>query len=261
MNRFILPSVLWERFIPNVQLGHHLICYDEVASTMDTAWEAVEHGSLTHGSAVIALNQTQGKGRFDRSWVSEPGESLTMSVVVQPSTEVAERLSMIAGLAILKSIESLTGVRSTIKWPNDVRIVGKKVCGILVQTRVDTAGSATAVVGIGLNLGLDVSRYEDIRDTATSLRAATGYDVEMVPAAEAVLRAFDELYGATKAGVGMHAEWSDAIDTLGNKVIATIRGVEETGIAEGVAADGSLLFRREDGTLVQISSGEVTIKN
>ena len=252
------PFVLWERFVPSRQIGRHVLCYDQVDSTMSRAWSLVSNGA-DHGTAVVALEQTQGHGRLGRSWISEPGHSLTMSVILRTNASVAAKLSMVSGLAAVQAVHLLTGTHCTIKWPNDVRIATKKVCGILPEARVDTKGTAVAVVGFGLNLSLDTSQYPDIRESAISLQAATGYDIGMSAAADALLDALDELHAGAIGGRDVLGEWRDTLDTLGSRVTARLRNGEETGLAEGVADDGSLLLRRPDGTLVQLASGEVTL--
>jgi BirA family biotin operon repressor/biotin-[acetyl-CoA-carboxylase] ligase len=252
------PLVLWERFVPSRQIGRHVLCYKQLDSTMSQAWNLVNNGAI-HGTAVVALEQTQGHGRLGRSWISEPGHSLTTSVILHTNALVAAKLSMVSGLAVVQAVHRLTGTHCTIKWPNDVRIATKKVCGILPEVRVDTEGTAVAVVGFGLNLSLDTNQYPEIRDNAVSLQAATGYDIKMSAAADALLEALDELHTGAIGGRDVLGEWRGTLDTLGSRVTARFRSGEETGMAEGVADDGSLLLRRPDGTLMKLASGEVTL--
>ena len=226
---------------------------------MDVAWDLAERG-VAHGTTVIAMGQTQGRGRFGRAWVSAPNDSLTLSVVLRLDAMLAAKLSVLSGLAVVRAIHAATEVQPTIKWPNDVRIAGKKVCGILVELRADTAGTVVAVVGIGLNLNLDVSAHPNIQSTAVSLRAATGRDLDVPAASEAILGALDETYAQAAAGADVVAAWRDTLDTLGVRVTVRTVDREETGVAEDVADDGSLLLRRGDDSLVRLSSAEVTIQ-
>ena len=253
------PSpVLWEQFDTTQQIGGHVLCYRQVESTMDVAWTLAEAGA-SHGATVVCLDQTRGRGRFGRSWVSRPGESLTMSVLFRPPAPVLPTLSLTVGLAVVRAIAHLTGARATIRWPNDVRIGAKKVAGILTEVRVDTQGTATAVVGVGLNLTLDVAQHTDIRDIATSLRAETGQDVTVTAATNAVLGALDEAYRqVVVAGADLVASWRDALDTLGSRVTVRSGDEETTGVAEDVAADGSLLVRLASGQWARLAAGEIT---
>ena len=251
------PGLLWEQFDAGRQVGGHVLCYRQVASTMDVAWTLDREGSA-HGTAVVALDQTQGRGRFGREWVSRPGDSLAMSVLLRPPAVVAPTLSLAAGLAAVRAVAELSGAKATIKWPNDVRIDARKVAGILTEAQVDTQGVATVVIGVGLNLTLDVSEYEELRETATSLRAATGRDVTVTASADAVLRALDEAYRQAVTGPDLVAAWREVLDTLGSRVTVRSGDGVVTGVAEDVAPDGSLVLRLDDGGTTEVSAGEVT---
>ena len=224
---------------------------------MDLAWEQTNNAG--HGAAVIALDQTAGHGRFGRTWVSAPGASLTMSVVVHSTGALTLLPDIVCGVAVVRAIHRLTGATATIKWPNDVRLDGKKVCGILVIGRIDTQGHATSVVGIGLNLGLDFERYPELREVATSLAAATGRHVSVNEAAEAVLDALDLAYSQAKQGQDLHSEWRAMLDMLGERVTARAGEHVDVGMAEDVAPDGALVLRHDDGSIVLLSAGEVTL--
>ena len=254
-----LMSAQVEWFVPGRRLGAHVLVYQRVDSTMDTAWELAGMGA-PEGTTVVAHEQTHGRGRFGRPWVGEPSGSLFLSVVLKPSVEMATRLSMMAGLALARSVERLTGEPCTIKWPNDVRVRGKKVCGILIEVRADTSGAVSAVVGVGLNLDLDTRAHPELEETATSLRAVTGHPVGYRPAANAVLDALDAAYAEALAGADTLAPWRRLLDTLGQRVTARWNDTEETGVAEDVAADGSLVLRRDDGTTVLLPDAEVTLQ-
>lgn len=251
------PALLWEQFVATRQIGGHLLCYAQADSTMDVAWALASRGSA-HGTAVIALDQTRGRGRYGRSWVSAPGQSLTMSVLLRPPAAAVPRLSLTAGLAVVRAVAILAGAHASIKWPNDIRIGGKKVAGILTEARVDTGGSATVVVGVGMNLTFNVADHAEIRETATSLRAATGRDARVAAAADEVLGQLDRAYGELLAGGDVVAAWRDTLDTLGTRVTFRSGNEELTGVAEDIADDGSLLLRLDDGQWARVSAGEVT---
>ena len=247
-----------EWFLPDRRLGRHVLVYQRVGSTMEVAWELAGQGA-TEGTAVLAYEQSKGRGRFSRPWVAEPGSSLLMSVVMRPPVELAPRLAVVTGLAVAQAVERLAGVACTIKWPNDVRIHGKKVCGILIESRADTSGSVIAVVGVGLNLELDVAKHPELKGTATSLREAAGRSIEIQQAAEAVLQSLDTIYSQAMAGSDVIALWRGFVDTLGQRVTARWKEEEETGVAEDVTSDGSLVLRRDDGTKVLLPDAEVTL--
>jgi BirA family biotin operon repressor/biotin-[acetyl-CoA-carboxylase] ligase len=260
------PSAQAELYVPDRRLGCHLLYYGQVDSTMDVAWRLAD-GGFSEGAAVVAKEQTKGRGRFNRAWVGRAGGSLYLSVLVRPDQARASLLSVIASLAVAQAVQRLTKARCTIKWPNDVRIDGKKVCGILVETRADASraiteaegSTITAVVGMGLNLDMDFSGDPDLFETATSLRTATGRRIEVERAADAVLDEMNALYDQALSGADLVALWREMLDTLGQQVTVRWTGGEELGLAEEVAADGGLVLRRTDGTRVVLQAGEVTL--
>jgi len=257
MNNPSKPIIEW--FLPARQIGKHVLLYQEVTSTMDVAWEALEQGS-PDGTAIAALEQSKGRGRFDRPWVSEPGDALMLSVLLYPGAATTQKLSMIAGVAVVKAVRELTSAACTIKWPNDVRIDGKKVCGILTEVRASTSGEIKAVVGMGLNLDLDIEHHPELGDSATSLLAETGQRISVTEAAHAVMQALDETYAHTVAGADVVAEWRGLLDTLGRRITVRMADGEATGIAEDVTDTGSLVLRQDDATTLELTAGEVTLQ-
>ena len=258
MMQSLRAQVEW--FVPNRRVGAHVLLYDRVGSTMDVASELADAGAAD-GTAVLANEQTSGRGRFDRPWVGEPGGSLHLSVVLRPTLASAPLLSIGASLAVVQAVKTLVEAECTIKWPNDVRIDGKKVCGILVETQAGTDGAITAVTGIGLNLDLDFRQHPELTESATSLRAATGRRVKVEQAAAAVLEALDTFYGQALGGVDLIARWREVLDTLGQQVTVRLFGGQESGLAEDVTADGALVLLRNDGRRTILRTGEVTLQS
>lgn len=247
----------WERFGSAAAIGRHVYGYRSVASTMDVAWELAEAGAA-HGTAVVAGTQTAGRGRFARAWVSGEGESLLASVVLRPAAAIAPLLTIIGCLAVLDAVRELCGLACAVKWPNDVHVGGRKLAGVLAEGRVDTTGAGVAVLGIGLNVSLDLARHPELAGTATSLLAETGQAVGLRLAGDALFRSLDAAYGSAEPSAVV-ARWREALDTLGQRV--TVRGRDATlsGLAEDVDAAGRLLLRTDDGTLHALSEGDVTL--
>lgn len=247
----------WERFGSAAAIGRHVYGYRSVASTMDVAWELAEAGAA-HGTAVVAGTQTAGRGRFARAWVSGEGESLLASVVLRPAAAIAPLLTIIGCLAVLDAVRELCGLACAVKWPNDVHVGGRKLAGVLAEGRVDTTGAGVAVLGIGLNVSLDLARHPELAGTATSLLAETGQAVGLRLAGDALFRSLDAAYGSAEPSAVV-ARWREALDTLGQR--ATVRGRDATlsGLAEDVDAAGRLLLRTDDGVLHALSEGDVTL--
>ena len=255
-----MPGPDWERFRPAAVIGRHVYGYRSVGSTMDVAWELAEAGA-SHGTAVAAGAQTHGRGRFDRTWVSVPGESLLASVILRPDASIVPLLTVIGCLAVRDTVRELCGLACAIKWPNDLHVAGRKLCGVLAEGRIyttGTTGAGVAVLGIGLNVNLDLAQHPELAGAATSLLAETGRATDLRLAGDALFRSLDACYGGAEPAA-LIARWREALDTLGERV--TVRGRDATlsGLAEDVDAAGRLLLRTDDGVLHALSEGDVTL--
>jgi len=163
-------------------------------------------------------------------------------------------------LAVAQAVEETTGLAARIKWPNDVLIAGRKLAGILIETEIAGQSVKYALVGIGLNVNLDVERIPEIAEIATSLKRETGREVAREEVLAALLNHFEALYLEARRGRPPLEGWKSRLETLGRHVRVTSAGSVEEGVAEDVDAEGSLLLRRDDGTRVTIPAGEVTLR-
>ena len=247
-----LESALADRVI-----GHRIYHYDKIGSTMDQARHLASEGA-PEGAVVIAEEQTAGRGRFNRAWVSPRGENLSFSVILNPSTNQLAYMNMAATLAIARAIADCAGLQPTIKWPNDVRVGGLKISGILIETAIESADDVCAIIGIGVNVNFDPSLYAEIAGISTSLFRETGQRRNRTTAFRMLLESFDDAYAAVRSGKSLTAEWSAMLDTLGRAV--TLRSQREVveGFAESVDELGNLIVRRADGSLYTATAGEVT---
>ncbi len=248
--------------LPTRSIGRRVVYQTSVTSTMDVATAEARRGA-PEGTIVVADHQTQGRGRFQRAWVSPPGASVYLSIVLRPAPERLLALGIVASLAVARAVERETGLRPSIKWPNDVEIGGRKLAGILVDSVMKDAGVEFAIVGIGLNVTLDPSRHPEIAATATSLARELGRPADRLAVLRALLVELDALYDQTNAGQSLVAEWRARLSTLGRRVRVTWPGdpsSAEEGVAEDVDADGALLLRRDDATLARLIAGEVSLR-
>lgn len=239
-------------------IGKRIIHRPQVTSTMDVARQEVQRGAA-EGTVVVTDEQTAGKGRIKRQWFTPKG-NIALTIILYPDVADLPYLIMIAALAVARSIKTATGVSAQIKWPNDVLIKGKKVCGILSESEVREGKVAFANIGIGINVVLDLTGYPDIAATATSLTSETGRAVSRVEIIRALLTEFDRLYLARADREMIFQEWRNNLVTLGKRVQVTSGGNVIYGVAEDVDKDGSLLLRQEDGTLVRVVAGDVTLR-
>jgi BirA family biotin operon repressor/biotin-[acetyl-CoA-carboxylase] ligase len=226
---------------------------------MDVAKREAQQGA-TEGTVIVAEEQTAGRGRIKRPWLSPKG-SIALSIILYPSLAYLPSLIMVASLAVVHGIEKVTGLKSQIKWPNDVLVNSKKVCGILIESDVRGNTVDYAIIGIGINVNLRLSDFPEISPTATSLSHELGRDVSRLDMIRCLLAEAERLYLTLPSGNSVYREWRDNLVTLGKKV--EVRSGETTykGIAESVASDGSLLLRQSNGSLTKIVAGDVTLRN
>jgi len=238
-------------------IGQRVIYYPRVTSTNELAKQEAQRGAAD-GTVVIADEQTAGKGRLKRVWLSPKG-SVALSIILYPSVVYLSSLIMVASLAVVHSIGAVTGLKPQLKWPNDVLVNGRKVCGILIENSVRGNIVNYAIIGIGVNVNLRLSDFPEILPTATSLSDELGRDVLRLELIRRLLVEIEKLYLALPTGGSIYQEWRDNLITLGKRVHIKSGKTDYEGIAESVAVDGSLLLRHPDGSLTKIVAGDVTL--
>ena len=240
-------------------IGGRLLYHDVLPSTMDEARWLADEG-WPEGLVVVADEQTAGRGRFDRNWISPPGENLSFSVLLRPTATELPFVNMAATLAISKTVAELIGRPTAIKWPNDVKIDGRKVSGILIETDVGIGRLRYAILGIGINVNLDPAAHPEIASIATSLSTEMLRHVDRGEVLQAVLGCLDDMYGMVKRGRSLTDEWSAHLETLGRTV--TVRWGHRVfeGHARAVDERGHLVVAMPDGSMVTVAGGEVTLQ-
>lgn len=240
-------------------IGQRVLYHPRLKSTMDVARRQAQQGA-TEGTIVIAGEQTAGRGRIKRAWLSPKG-SIALSLILYPELGYLSSLIMVASLAVVHSIERVTALKSQIKWPNDVLINGKKVSGTLIESEVKGNQVDYAILGIGINVNLRLSDFPEIPPTATSLSQELGRDVSQLAMIRRLLVELERLYLALPSGDSVYQQWRNNLMTLGKKVRVSSDETTYEGIAESVAQNGSLLLRQPDGSLVKIVAGDVTLRD
>jgi len=241
---------------PSRALGHTIHRLGEVASTQaEAARFAVEGAS--EGTVVTATHQSAGRGRRGREWVDSPGESLLLSIVLRPRIPPAPapQLSLVAAVAVADALGGV-GVAATIRWPNDVMVGIRKICGMLPEAITTREGALGHVV---LGIGLNVNQRDfpaSIRALATSVRIETGREHAVIGMRDAVLGALDGWYRRfVEAGLGaLLPAWLERAQGIGSRARAA-DGRE--GIAVGLASDGALLLRTDGGETIRVVAGEI----
>jgi len=240
-------------------VGQKVIYYPRLPSTMDIARIEARRGTA-EGTVIVAGEQTEGRGRMRRTWLS-PSGNIALSIVLYPDTASLPYLVMIASLAVAHGIETVTGLKTRIKWPNDILIHGKKVCGILIENEVKGNKVAYALIGIGINVALKASDVAEIAATATSLKDELDRSVLRANIIKHLLTEFERLYLLLSAGESIYEAWRDRLETLGKRVVVTSGSNVLKGIAESVDESGALMLRRVDGTLKKVIAGDVTLRD
>ncbi|MGY1731899.1 biotin--[acetyl-CoA-carboxylase] ligase [Geodermatophilus sp. SYSU D01045] len=240
------------------RLWRSLEVVEEVGSTNAVLAERAADDDVPEGAVLVAEHQAAGRGRLDRTWTSPPRAGLTVSVLLRPDVPAARRgwLPLLTGVALAEAVGEVTGVRTSLKWPNDLLAAdGAKLAGILAE------GVGTAVVvGTGLNVG---TRREELPPTGSSLTLVTGAPVDRGPVLLAYLRALERRYTAWTAALGdpvatgLAADYLARCSTVGAEVAVTLPdGSTLAGTATAVDWDGRLVVRTDDGT-VELASGDV----
>ena len=241
---------------------HHFPTAD---STNTLLLEAAANGA-PEGTLYLADEQTVGRGRGGHAWHSEPGSGLYLSVLAKPSLQLREALwiSLATGLAAQSAIQSTTGLRIDLRWPNDLLFGQKKLGGILVEAAVEPDANATlryAVIGIGININHEAFPPE-LSSLATSLRIATGQEQSRNALIIALLRALDfELTQLETNAPGLLARFTAASTWVQGKRVRVPEQGGYTGITAGLDPHGYLLVDADDGTLRTVLSGGVREEN
>lgn len=240
------------------------IRYREIVdSTNNWAKEEARLGA-SEGTVLTADMQTAGKGRRGRSWESPTGTSIYMSLILRPqiAPEKASMLTLVLGLSAAQAIRDLFGLEVLIKWPNDLVISGKKICGILTEMNVGAGGIEYVVAGIGINVNTR-EFPEELADKGTSLCLEYGKEIDRQVLMEAVLDRFFRNYELflEKQDLSLLVDEYNAVLVNRGKSIRVLEpGHEYDGISGGINEKGELLVTREDGTEVAVYAGEVSVR-
>lgn len=249
----------------NTEWAGRNICYEKIVdSTNNWAKRLAEGGDLPHGTLVAAEQQTAGKGRRGRLWISPAGCAVFMSLILKPDIlpASASMLTLVAALAVNQGILKASGCRTQIKWPNDIVADGKKVCGILTEMSTELDYINYVVIGIGINVNNEQFPPE-LADKATSLLLETGREHNRASVICEVMETFEHLYGEfliTQDLSGIKEDYTRNMVNLDRQVRVLTPGHEFTGMARGITNSGELLVEREDKTTSLISSGEVSVR-
>lgn len=243
--------------------ARNLRCYDEVDSTNLEMIRLAKEGA-PHGTLVVADSQSAGKGRLGRKWVSPKGTGIWMSILLRPdiAPQSASMLTLVAALAVVKGIDCETGLPVQIKWPNDVVLEGRKICGILTEMSTEAGAIRYVIPGIGINVNMTEFPSE-LTETAASLRMVLGRPLKREPLIARVMEAFEKYYARfleTEDLSGLMEEYNRCSVNLGRQVRVLDGATPYQGEAMGIDSQGSLVVKMADGRLRRVISGEVSVR-
>lgn len=255
MNSLPTPRETWH--FDTEHIGRRALVFDQLDSTNTRAMALAQADEDAAGLVVVADHQSAGRGQYGRVWVSRPGSSLLLSAVLRPPPALRRPviLTALATVAVAKVVFALSGAEARIKWPNDLLVRDKKVCGILIEQSA-TAGGVTTVMGIGLNLTQTTDEFAHAAlPDATSLHALSGRTIDNRTAARLVIEHLDREYGRLLAGQrdALEIDWKARTQLIGRSVrIETYDGETSVGRLRDMAFDG-LEVEDADGVVRVVS--------
>ena len=259
----LIPSeVKWK--LRTRYLGREIISYRRVDSTNAIAYELAEHG-LADGTVIFAEEQVKGKGRQGRAWQSPSGSGIYMSCVLKPHMTPNEipKITLAAAVAAARAIRDFTGLDAKIKWPNDILINGKKVCGILTEMKAEQDRIDFIILGIGINVN---TKAKDLPGGGSSLKeelhiSGGAHNISRVGMARKMLETMEEYYNLlkNKGSSSIIDEWRELSAMLGSRVRISLHERTFDAQAHNIDPDGALVVRHDSGILEKISSGDVVM--
>lgn len=246
------------------KIGGRLEYSEEIDSTNTQAKRLAASKDVLHGTVILANRQIAGKGRRGRSWESPLDSGIFMSILFRPQIE-PEKLSMltlVAALAAAKAVREETNCACQIKWPNDLVMNGKKICGILTEMGTEGKTVQYAVVGIGINV-TQQSFGEELEQKATSIYLETGKVIKRSNLIQKIWMFMEEYYRIWEQCGDLGAlkqEYVEQLVNLGRVVKVLDPAGEYTGTACGITDTGELLVKTEEGAIREVLSGEVSVR-
>ncbi|MBR3212913.1 MAG: biotin--[Methanosphaera sp.] len=251
-----------ERNLSTKYIAHNIHFYQEVTSTNDIAKKFVDNDA-PEGTVIIAEQQTAGRSRSKNDWASPEG-GIWMTLILKPEVTLLEasKLTIVTGVAIAKTLHDKFNLDAGIKWPNDIMIGNKKICGILTEAVTDYDDLKAVLIGVGIDVNINQSDLPDnLQDIATTVSEESTEEIKRAEIMKVFFSIFEELYEEFKNGQFKHiiGEWRRLSSTTGNRVKVYKDGKAMLADAVGIDNQGALIVELDDGSLEKIISGECII--
>ncbi len=259
---FIPGELKWK--LKTKLIGSVIISFKKVDSTNDSAYALAEKG-IAEGAVVIAEEQTKGKGRHGRKWESPPKSGVYMSCVIRPKmapNEIA-KITLLAAVAVAKAVRLFTGLEAMIKWPNDILVNGRKVCGILTEMKAEQDSIDFIILGIGVNINTPIACLP--KGGSSLKEELSGYskkgDLSRVGFVKKILESLEEELSLLriKGFKPIIEEWRSLSALPGAKIKVLLPDRTIEGEAHDIDSDGSLMVRLDSGVIEKVSSGDVVM--
>lgn len=243
--------------------GKDIRFYEKTGSTNIDAAQLAKDGA-PHGTVVVAGEQTAGKGRRGRSWQAPAGSNLYFSMVLRPnfSADKASMLTLVMAMSVARAVREQCSLEAQIKWPNDIVVNKKKVCGILTEMTLEARSIEYVIVGVGINVNQQ-EFPEDIRETATSLTCESGREFSREELLQKVLEYFEadyEIFLKTEDMSLLMEDYNAWLVNMDSQVKVLEPSGEYTGMACGINEKGELLVKKENGQIEKVYAGEVSVR-
>jgi len=243
--------------------SRNFLLYKSIGSTNTAAKELAITGA-PEGILVLAEEQTSGKGRMDRRWLSRGGENLIFTILLRPTLKADNifLLTMILAISTIDAVKEMAGLDILIKWPNDLYVDGKKLAGILTEFSIKDGTVEYVIIGQGLNVGWMPQETEGIPYPATSILAETGLTVSRNDLLISILKRFEKTYRQALAGnkEDLHTRWNKLSLVIGRDVEIISPDEIIRGKAIAIDHDGALILQNSTGDVIKILSGDVSLR-
>jgi BirA family transcriptional regulator, biotin operon repressor / biotin---[acetyl-CoA-carboxylase] ligase len=244
-------------------IGRRIEYHEEIESTNTEAVHLAQQDA-PEGTVIIAEAQSCGRGRLDRIWESPPAMNLYLSVILRPDITAvsASLIPLMVGVAVAEVISQYCKGRVRLKWPNDILIDGKKICGILTEMRTRADRVAFIIAGIGVNLNMQKLHFpRELRETATSLRIEMECEIDRLDFSVRLIETLEHWYRIFLNGGRDHIRqsWLKYADIIGRRIEVVFKSDMQRGTVVGLDENGALLIRGETG-VQQVLAGDVYIE-
>ncbi|WP_127836607.1 biotin--[acetyl-CoA-carboxylase] ligase [Clostridium prolinivorans] len=253
-----------EPYLNSSVIGRNFVYFNSIDSTNNAA-KKIADDENSHGTVLISEEQTNGKGRLGRHWISPKYKGIWMSIILKPNLDPidASKITQIAAAAVTLSLLEMN-IKASIKWPNDIILNHKKVCGILTEMNAELTNIHHVIVGIGINVNADKEDFpDDLKNIATSLKIESNNKINRQILTAKILNNFEILYDKfinnndIESSLKICREYS-AI--LGSEIIIINKGKKVSAKALDIDEEGKLIVKYSNGNIEKIISGEISIR-